>query len=232
VSDARQAWVVVPAAGQGTRMGASLPKQYLELGGRSVLAHTLTRLLGHPRVAGVVLAVAPGDARWRAEVPPGPKSVHAVTGGDTRADSVRAALDALAQHQPPEARVLVHDAVRPCVHADDIERLVAACWDDAVGGLLAVPLADTVKEAGDDRVLRTLPREHLWRAQTPQLFRLGALRDALRLAASARTPVTDEASALEALGHRPRLVAGRPDNIKITQAADLALAAAILGGPA
>jgi 2-C-methyl-D-erythritol 4-phosphate cytidylyltransferase len=113
-------WAVVPAAGQGLRMGAAVPKQYLMFGGHSVLAWTLGRLLDHPRIAGVVLAVAAGDARWRNEVPPHAKSVHAVTGGAERAQSVLNALEALAQHLPGEARVLVHDAVRPCVHADDI----------------------------------------------------------------------------------------------------------------
>lgn len=230
MTDARTAWAVVPAAGQGLRMGAAVPKQYLPLGDRTVLAHTLGRLLDHPRIAGAVLAVAAGDARWRHEVPPQAKSVHAVTGGEERAASVLAALDALARHQPADALVLVHDAVRPCVHAEDIDALIDACWDDPVGGLLAAPVADTLKRATEDRrVAVTVERQGLWRALTPQAFRLGLLRDALRQQVAEGWTATDDAAALEARGHHPRLVPGRADNVKITHAADLALAAAILG---
>lgn len=223
-------WVVVPAAGSGQRMGTALPKQYLPLAERTVLAWTLDTLLAHPRVAGVVLAVAGDDQRWRESVP----AEHAarlrpVVGGSERADSVEAGLELLARERPLDEWVLVHDAVRPCVHPGDLERLVTAIESDTIGGLLAAPCSDTIKQAdAESRVGATLDRRTLWRAQTPQMFRLGALREAYAHArASDRVP-TDEAAAMEAVGARPRLVAGRSDNIKVTQAEDLALAEAIL----
>lgn len=226
----RMVWVVVPAAGSGKRLGAGRPKQYLEIAGRSVLALTLQTLLAHPAVAGVMLVVAGDDVAWRAEVPAAAKPVHAVRGGAQRAESVLAGLDALARHLSVDARVLVHDAVRPCLMTSDLDALLDAVWDDPVGGLLATPVTDSLKQADEQgRVARAAARDGLWRAQTPQLFRLGVLRGALRDALAAGRPPGDEAEAIEGIGLRPRLVPGSPDNIKITHAADLALAAAILG---
>jgi 2-C-methyl-D-erythritol 4-phosphate cytidylyltransferase len=183
----------------------------------------------HPAVQGVVLAVAADDAAWRAEVPGTAKPVHAVRGGAERAASVLAGLDALARHAPADTRVIVHDAVRPCLHAADLDALLVAAWDEPGGGLLAVPMTDSVKAVDDGRVVRGVARTGLWRALTPQLARLGVLRGALRAAAAAGLEPGDEAAALEAHGLSPVVVEGRSDNIKITHPADLALAAAILG---
>lgn len=223
-------WAVVPAAGSGQRMGTAVPKQYLPLAGRSVLAWTLDTLLSHPRIAGVVLAVTHDDLRWRECVPDGAgaRVVHC-DGGVERGDSVQAALALLARDRPVDEWVLVHDAVRPCVHPNDLERLVTTLESDPVGGLLAAPCTDTIKQADvESRVGATLDRRTLWRALTPQMFRLGALRAAYAAAAEADRVPTDEAAAIEATGAKPRLVAGRVDNVKVTQPEDLALAEAIL----
>lgn len=223
-------WVVVPAAGSGTRMGGATPKQYLPLAGRSVLAWTLDTLLAHPRIAGVVLAVGADDSRWTECVPKDAAArVRRVVGGIERGDSVEAGLELLAGELPADAWVLVHDAVRPCVHPKDLTRLVEALESDPVGGLLAAPCADTIKRAdAESRVGETLDRRTLWRALTPQMFRLGALRAAYAAARVADRVPTDDAAAIEATGAKPRLVAGRIDNIKVTQPEDLALAEAIL----
>lgn len=223
-------WVVVPAAGSGQRMGATLPKQYLPLAKRTVLAWTLDTLLTHPRVAGVVLAVASDDLHWRESVPVEHATrLRSVVGGSERADSVEAGLELLARERPLDEWVLVHDAVRPCVHPGDLERLVTTLEADPIGGLLAAPCSDTIKQAdAGSRVGATLDRRTLWRALTPQMFRLGMLREAYARARQADRVPTDEAAAVEAIGVKPRLVAGRSDNIKVTQPEDLALAEAIL----
>jgi len=218
-------WIVVPAAGSGRRFGGDVPKQYLELGGRPVIVHALERLLcSNP--AALVVVVAPGDEHWpRLTGRDDPRILTAVGGGE-RVDSVRAGLALLAGRAAPEDPVLVHDAVRPCVALDDIRALLAAA-DHPGGAVLAVPVADTLKRVDDSgHVAATEARAGLWAAQTPQLCRYGALVAAL--AAAGGAAITDEAAALEAAGHRPRVVPGRRDNIKITWPADLALAAAIL----
>ncbi|MCR5084931.1 MAG: 2-C-methyl-D-erythritol 4-phosphate cytidylyltransferase [Succinivibrionaceae bacterium] len=211
--------VVVPAAGQGRRMGSAVPKQYLRVGGHAILELTLGRLLGLPFVGRVVVALAAGDGRFgdlRCAADP---RVVAVTGGAERADSVRAALGEVSTEW-----VLVHDAARPFVRPGDIEALVEACLGDGgVGGILAVPIHDTVKEGEGGRIARTRPRDGLFRAQTPQMFRAAALREAL----SGGVAVTDEASALEARGERPLLVMGSELNFKVTTSDDLRLAQAL-----
>lgn len=221
-------WLVVPAAGRGRRMGAELPKQYLMLGGRPVLAHTLARLHQAFPQAKLCLCLDPDDvhfdpvwvpfAEWRR-----------TPGGAERADSVRQALSALAGEARDEDLVLVHDVARPCVTLAALARLAAALREDPVGALLATPVADTMKrDDGRQRIARTESRDGLWQAQTPQGFRYGLLRRALHEAAVGDVGVTDEASAVEALGLSPRLVPGRRDNIKITHPEDLALAGHIL----
>lgn len=220
-------WIVVPAAGSGRRFGGGVPKQYLELGGRPVIVHALERLL-RSDPAGLVVVLAPGDEHWpRLAGRDDPRILTAV-GGVERVDSVRAGLALLAGRAAPEDPVLVHDAVRPCVALDDIRALLAAA-DHPGGAVLAVPVADTLKRVDDSgQVAATEPRAGLWAAQTPQLCRYGVLVAALAAAGAGDAAITDEAAALEAAGHRPQVVPGRRDNIKVTWPADLALAAAIL----
>ena len=220
-------WAVVPAAGAGRRMGSAIPKQYLPLAGQPVIAHTLDTLLRYPPLAGVVVAISAGDEWWLevAAVRVADKPLLVVTGGAERGHSVLNGLEALWERAHPDDWVLVHDAARPCLSVADLDRLFIELADDAVGGLLAVPVHDTLKQAdAAGRVAATVNRSQLWRALTPQMFRLGMLRDALRDALARGLTVTDEAAAMEAAGFAPRLVEGRADNLKITRPEDLALA--------
>lgn len=221
-------WCVVPAAGRGTRMGTDCPKQYLPLAGKSLIAHTLDRLATHPRIAGLLVVLGASDELWPGIETLHGKLVRTAMGGAERSDSVLAGLEAL----PPEVGdadfVLVHDAARPCVRTDDITRLIEHA-SQADGGLLGAPLRDTLKRAGEgDRSLATEPREQRWRAFTPQMFRRGELVAALRGVSRAGRAVSDEAMAMELAGFRPLLVEGAEDNIKVTTAADLALAEFLL----
>jgi len=221
----RRYWAVVPAAGVGRRMGASLPKQYLPLAGRRVIDHTLARLLDPPLVQGLFVAVADQDPWWSSSLYASHPSVTRVTGGSERSDSVLRALDALAGVADPKDWVLVHDAARPCVRRTDIERLIERGTGHRDGGLLGMAARDTMKRASlSGEVLETVSREGLWHAFTPQMFRLGPLRAALIAASRAGLSVTDEASAVELAGGRPLLVEGSADNIKITRPEDLPLA--------
>ncbi len=216
-------WAVVPAAGRGTRFGGEVPKQYLEVAGRPLLAHTLDALLSHAAVAGVVVAVGEGDEWWPGWTEFAGKPVLACTGGESRAASVLAALESLPESVRADDFVLVHDAARPNLAQADLDRLLESGRADPVGAILAAPVRDTLKRAGDDGGIDgTEPRERLWRALTPQLFRRLQLTRALQAAAAAGVEVTDEAMALERQGLRPLLVEGREDNFKVTTPADLA----------
>lgn len=223
-------WAIVAAAGQGRRMDAERPKQYLELAGATVLEHALRPLLSHPRISGIVVVLAPGDEFWhQLPIAAAPRVLTAL-GGDARQHSVLNGLIALDGKVDAEDWILVHDGARPCLNTEALDTLMVAVENDRVGGLLAVPLADTLKRA-DTAGLRcesTLERKGLWCAQTPQMFRYDLLRVALSHALTQGTGVTDEAQAVEALGHRPRLVRGSPHNIKITHREDLLLAQALL----
>jgi 2-C-methyl-D-erythritol 4-phosphate cytidylyltransferase len=220
-------YAIIPAAGSGTRMGTAIPKTYLPLAGMTVLEQTLARITALIGVSGIVLALAKDDTRGTALTCD--KPLWRVTGGAERSDSVRNALDFLADRAVEDDWVLVHDAARPCVRCEDMQRLLRTLADDPVGGLLAVPVADTLKRAAADaRVQDTVERNGLWQAQTPQLFRYGLLHHALREAAARGVAVTDEAGAIEACGHRPRLIEGHADNLKITRPDDLLLAGLIL----
>lgn len=207
-------------------MGGDQPKQYLDLDGTPVLQRSLDALLALPAMAAVAVAIAADDERWSALPGAAYPRVLVTTGGAERSDSVLAGLEALADRAAAQDWVLVHDAARPCLGADDLMRLVQALEGDEVGGLLATPVAETVKRAGSgDRIVETVPREALWLAQTPQMFRYGLLREALVTAQREGRSVTDEASAVEQAGYQPRLVPGSATNIKITHPGDLALAA-------
>jgi 2-C-methyl-D-erythritol 4-phosphate cytidylyltransferase len=224
-------WLVVPAAGIGQRMQADLPKQYLTLNGRFVLDVTLERLLSCEDWAACVVPLHRDDRWWPASASAGDTRIEPCPGGAERADSVLAALEHLQGRATADDWVLVHDVARPCVHPDDVARLRSTLVDDSCGGLLAAPVSDTVKEVapGSDQVLVTRDRRQLWRAFTPQMFRYGDLVAALQRGIDEQPgAITDESSAMELMGWRPRVVAGRTDNIKITVPEDLALAEFIL----
>lgn len=216
---------MVPAAGGGLRLGADRPKQYVALRGRPILLHTLDRLASYPRLRGILVGIGADDAYWPTLNVSTPKLLGTYVGGEQRAQTVLNGLEALARHAGPNDWVLVHDAARPCLRHADIDRLLAAVAGHADGGLLALPLSDTLKRADlTGSVSETVTRTGLWRALTPQAFPIAALRDALDAALRAGIEITDEASAMEYTGARPRLVPGHADNIKITLPGDLALA--------
>lgn len=216
-------WAVVPAAGSGSRFGGEVPKQYLQVAGEPLLAHTLLALLAHPGVAGVVVVLAEDDPRWPGWSELEGKPVRHCVGGESRADSVLAGLQALPDEVRPDDFVLVHDAARPNLALADLGQLLERGRVDPVGAILAAPVRDTLKRAGDEGGIdRTVPRERLWRALTPQMFRRLQLSQALEKARSAGVEVTDESMAMERKGARPLLIEGREDNIKITTPADLA----------
>jgi 2-C-methyl-D-erythritol 4-phosphate cytidylyltransferase len=220
-------YAIVPAAGSGSRFGGEKPKQYLDLLGRPLIYHTLAALTACPDIERVWVVLAPDDPWW----PQydwsglGAKLDTVRCGGATRAESVSNGLQAAAMVATDDDWILVHDAARPCLSAAMLERLFTELADDPVGGILAVPVADTVKRAdAEQRVAATEPRDGLWQAQTPQMFRYGQLQKSLKNEIS----VTDEAGAIEAAGLKPKLVRGDSTNLKVTWPADLALAAMIL----
>lgn len=217
---------LVPAAGSGSRMGGTLPKQYLPLLGRPLIAHTLSALASHTRIDRVVLVLSPDDAHWESLTFDSDKLTVLRCGGETRAQSVTNGLQSLADVLKPEDWVLVHDAARPCLRQDHLDKMLEVLADDPVGGILAMPVADTLKRAGpDQRIAETVPRESLWQAQTPQMFRHALLLEALKKAGG---QVTDEASAIEKMGLKPKLVEGDARNLKVTYPRDLELASLIL----
>jgi 2-C-methyl-D-erythritol 4-phosphate cytidylyltransferase len=222
-------FAIVPAAGSGSRFGSEKPKQYLSLLGRPLLHHTLAALAACPEIDRVWVVLAPDDREWDrydwSEL--GPKLETLRCGGATRADSVGNGLRAAAMVAGDDDWILVHDAARPCLSQEMLAALLAGLADDEVGGILAVPVADTLKRAnGEHRIAATEERDGLWQAQTPQMFRYGVLREALEKCRA----VTDEAGAIEALGLKPRLVRADATNLKVTYPADLVLAALILRG--
>ncbi|WP_304058455.1 2-C-methyl-D-erythritol 4-phosphate cytidylyltransferase [Metallibacterium scheffleri] len=223
--ESTRCWCVIPAAGRGARMGAAVPKQYLELGGRPLLLHTLQRLAAHARIAGLLVVLAADDARWPGITQLAGKPVLRARGGAERADSVLAGLRALPDTVVAQDCVLVHDAARPLLRAEDLECLVQAGLTHAHGAILAAPVHDTLKRAdAAGCIAATEPRAGLWRALTPQMARRGDLERALVSAAEAGVAITDEAMALERIGLYPRMVEGSDDNLKITTPADLAYA--------
>ncbi len=220
----RRLWALIPCAGTGSRAGADGPKQYQLVAGRPLVLHTLAAFAAVRRLAGVQIVVSSGDTFWLSYTDA--TVFVAPCGGLTRAESVLNGLTALqARGAQTQDWVLVHDAARCLITPQQIDTLIDACLDDPVGGLLALPLPDTLKQEAGGRVAQTLERADKWLAQTPQMFRLGELQQALQAAGSA---VTDESSAMEFVGKAPRLVAGSAQNFKVTYPQDFALAQAIL----
>lgn len=227
-------FALIPAAGSGSRMGGELPKQYLPLAGRPMIYHALRTLCRSPRITRVFVVLTPGDGEWLRHDWSGLPDKLAVLecGGATRAQSVLNGLKAAREASSISSSdwVLVHDAARPCLGEKQLDRLMDELADDEVGGLLAVPVADTLKR-GDThgRVERTESRENLWQAQTPQMFRYQLLMEALSMTGGAT--MTDDAGAIEALGLHPKLVLSDVRNLKVTYPQDLALAELILRNP-
>ena len=227
-------FAIVPAAGQGTRIGDAVPKQYLPIAGKPMLFHALESLASVARIHAVVAVLSPLDRHWGGfDWSAFPEKIEAAfTGGANRSESVRNALRHLAPRVAKDDWILVHDAARPCITRALVDQFIDEVEGEPVGGLLAMPLADTLKRSDETlRVAETIPRAGLWRAQTPQMFRYEMLARALERKAGA----TDESQAIEALGYSPRLVQGENTNLKVTFAEDLPLAEMIilrrLGGP-
>jgi 2-C-methyl-D-erythritol 4-phosphate cytidylyltransferase len=219
--------IVVPAAGIGKRMKADCPKQYLYISGKTIIEHTLTKLLEHSQVKRVIVVLNPNDKLF-AQLPiAAHPCVEVVEGGQERCDSVLAGLNYL---ENDEEWVLVHDAARPCLNQKDLTALLQLAEQGSIGGILATPVRDTMKRAmgvkinGHSVIKQTESRENLWHALTPQFFKLASLKKALNEASKKKTNITDEASAIELLGERVMLVEGCASNIKITQPEDLLLA--------
>ncbi len=214
---------IVPAAGIGSRMQSECPKQYLAINGKTILEHTLDSLLAHPAIRRIIVAISPSDRFFSTLPVADDPRITVVMGGQERADSVLAGL----QVASDAAWVLVHDAARPCLHPDDLTRLLRLTETSRVGGILAAPVRDTMKrgEPGRETIAHTVERQDLWHALTPQLFPQALLRDCLVRALGEGATITDEASALEYCGYHPELIPGRSDNIKVTRPEDLALAA-------
>ncbi|PBI80558.1 MULTISPECIES: 2-C-methyl-D-erythritol 4-phosphate cytidylyltransferase [Rahnella] len=213
---------VLPAAGIGSRMQAECPKQYLSVGGKTLIEHSILALLQSGKVSQVIVALSPHDTHFHQLPIAGDPRIRVVTGGAERAESVMAGLDVAGDH----GWVLVHDAARPCLHPDDLNNLLAIAATSKVGGILAAPVRDTMKrgEPGIAAIAHTVDRQDLWHALTPQFFPLELLKTCLRRALNEGAVITDEASAMEYCGFHPMLIPARADNIKVTRPEDLALA--------
>jgi 2-C-methyl-D-erythritol 4-phosphate cytidylyltransferase len=223
---APRCWALIPCAGTGSRAGAAGPKQYQTLAGKPMVMHTLAAFADVARIDQTLVVVSPEDTFFQTPQALNASFLIAACGGSTRAASVFNGLSALlAEGAVPHDWVLVHDAARCLITPAQIDQLLDACLADEVGGLLALPLPDTLKVAKADRVAATLPRDDKWLAQTPQMFRIGSLLEALELAGDT---VTDESSAIEAMGLAPKLVVGSAQNFKVTYPEDFALAQALL----
>jgi 2-C-methyl-D-erythritol 4-phosphate cytidylyltransferase len=227
---APQVHALIPAAGRGTRYGGAVLKQYLPVCGKAVLAHSIRIFQFHPMVTSITVVLSEDDQWFESAVGPLSAAVETVIGGDTRAQSVRNGLRFLADKHSDSDWALIHDGARPCLSPVSLERLLEQGLQSPDGAILAMPVGDTLKHAGEEReITATVDRSGLWAAQTPQLFRVGALAKAIDDAQEAGQALTDEASAMEFVGVRPKLVMGSVANIKITHPTDLAIAEALLG---
>lgn len=227
-------FALIPAAGSGERMGGALPKQYLSLAGGPMISHALSVLASHPRIDKVFVVLAADDAHWTNYnwLPFAGRIKILRCGGATRAESVRNGLAAMADQVGDEDWVMVHDAARPCLSHTLVDKLIAGVSEEDVGGILAMPVADTLKRGIGGAIVETVPREHMWQAQTPQMFRHGVLSEALTTLTPA---ITDEASAVEAIGLQPRLIESESSNLKVTYPFDMQIAEWVLqsrAGPA
>ena len=223
-------WAVVPAAGQGRRVGGAVPKQYLEIAGMPVLVHSLNRLAAVQQIDAIFVGISETDRHWHKLSPPPGMQVACYTGGQSRAETVWLGLQALQRCASADDWVLVHDAARPCVQVEDIDTLISAVVPSLEGGLLAVPVTDTIKVANQDSTAKqTMDRRMLWRAQTPQLFRFSVLYTALQAVVHNLESISDESAAVEKLGLKPLIVQSDERNIKITNSKDLQLAEFFLG---
>ncbi len=223
--------VVIPAAGFGRRFGSDIPKQYMLLAGKPIITHVIDFFTSLDVVDRVTVAVQPGDALWQRLGVFEHAKVRVIEGGDERFQSVLLALNSLSDFCEKDDWIMVHDAVRPCLTKSEFDALLSACWDTKIGGLLGVPAVDTLKLVKGDIVESTFPRDSLWMAQTPQMFRYAVLTEALETALGQDNSVTDESSAVEGLGFHPIMVKGKSTNIKITRPEDLELAALFLVNP-
>lgn len=219
-----QYWVIIPAAGIGKRMGEKKPKQYLKFKNSTIIESTLSIFVKHPKVSQVIVALHANDTHWSRL--PKQEKITTTLGGKTRAESVMRALEYLTGMAQQNDWVLVHDAVRPCLTTEILDRLIENLQEHPVGGLLAIPVVDTLKkvDAANHVVQETVARENLWAAQTPQLFRFGILYDAMKKALDSKVTITDESSAIEFSGESPMVVEGDPKNIKITTPKSLSMA--------
>jgi len=223
-------WVIIPAAGVGRRMGTDTPKQYLLLNEKTVIEHTLAVFDSHDYISEIVVAVSKEDEYWPSLNLNFLKPLHKVSGGKERCDSVLNGLKFLEDKAGADDWVLVHDAARPCLRKEDLTLLLEELQEQEVGGILAVPVRDTMKRSVENTniIKETVDLESLWHALTPQMFRFGLLKNALESALNNNEVITDEASAIELAGYQPVLVEGHADNLKITRPEDLALAAFFL----
>lgn len=225
---------LIPAAGVGARLGATIPKQYMLLAGKPMLLHALDTFAANPAISHTFVVVSAEDDYIEGLLSTQSHLQDKVTilrhGGASRQETVRNGLLHIRQHLRDNDWVLVHDAARPGLSQLLLNRLLTALQDDEVGGLLALPVVDTLKHSVNDRSSKTVPRAHLWAAQTPQMFRYGLLTQAMQQASERLSEITDDASAIEMLGLQPKLVEGSPRNFKVTLAHDVALAELFLQG--
>jgi len=225
----KKIWVVIPAAGIGKRMDSDIPKQYLKLNDKTIIEHTLAVFDQHDAISEIVVSISEGDEYWASLNINLSKPLHVANGGQERCDSVLNALNSLENKAADDDWVLVHDAARPCLRHEDLTLLLETLEDHGVGGILAVPVRDTMKRSFDNNTIKeTVKRENLWHALTPQMFHFSMLKNALESALNKNDLITDEASAIELAGYQPVLVEGHADNIKVTCPEDLVLASFFL----
>ena len=224
MSTVPKCWAVIPAAGIGERVGSSIPKQYLEVAGKSILEHAISAFISNTRIAGITIALNSQDDHFDAlDIKTSSGKIHSVIGGVTRAHSVLNALGSIEAQLDKDDFVLVHDAARPCLAMSDLDQLINICIQHEVGGIIGSPVSDTIKQVDNSSIVNTLDRDNIWRAYTPQMFKLGVLRSAIQNALANNVSITDEASAIEHAGYKPCMVEGDSRNIKVTTAEDISL---------